>query len=191
MKVSINRANKLRVTLEGISFSFDTSVQLRTDGDASAMNALYTEAQAKVVNDFEASLTIVGHIKTIREIINTANNAHGITALIAEIAHKERLIKHCAQALGSIRGGSRMEDFIAAVNYRQTIMTADVTKAPAGQGVNVSVGSDLKVLVEKTVKTLKLELQELQEKRSNLNHSNFVELPTDLVEFLKANSLVA
>jgi hypothetical protein len=197
MKISINRANKIRNMLEGITFEFNTTLPLRTNN--TKVQALEAAALAgrNLEEEFERSILIVGHIRTIRDLISKANDKCGITPIISEIADIERQLKHFKATSDAVNRTAynqqkfSIEDFVAAVEHRDILTNNDPTKVPPPSIIPVDVSGVIRVEIPKRVKLLKLNLQELQEKRNSMNHSHTVELPAELVEFLKANSLLA
>lgn len=194
MKISINRANKIRNALETRTFQFNTSLGLRTNSTVGKAEEDLLLSKKNLEEEFEKSIQIIQYTSVIRSIINESNNICGITPLIAAIAQVERTLRHLKDQSDNLRRVGQkgsFEDYKALVEHRESVMGGDPTKAPAPTVVLVDIGSGVRALIEKATKTLRLELGELQEKRNALNHSHYIELPTDLVEFLKANSLLA
>lgn len=197
MKISINRANKIRNTLEGITFEFNTNLPLRTNNSSVSAREQVVLAGKNLEEEFERSILIISHIKNIRDLIAKANDQSGITPIISEIANIERMLKHLKNmndAFGRTAYNQQkvtIDDFVAAVEHRDILTNTDPTKVPAPALINVDVSGPIRMEIPKRVKGLKLQLQELQERRNALNHTHTVELPAELVEFLKANSLLA
>lgn len=193
MKVSLNKANKLRNSLDNIAVDTHLTIAIRTDvKDANAevgvASNLFKEALEKSVKVLE-----VEH--NLRSLISTANHEHGVQELIGSIAAKEKLLKLKTKLLGSMEFSAqrypKVEDFIAKQEAQARLVAVNPEKIATPVRENVSiVCADMQNELVSEIKTLKLEISKLQEDRNEKNHQVYMILPDDMVSFLKENQLV-
>ena len=195
MKVSINRANKLRNSLEALSFNIEGFVQVRT-------NQSLGQAEDIVAKGEAAFQTVIANLKmksvmvmTLRNLIFEANINHGIVPIIAEIARIEGLIKSYSTTMVNAGGYSvrsiSLDDFKSKLEYRQKVEAKAVDNVLQHETLSINVLKPGIQFLDEELKGLKLMLNERQEERNRKNHENYIELPDDLVEFLRVHALMA
>jgi hypothetical protein len=138
------------------------------------------------------------HVFTLRGIVHDANANSDLSILIGNIAHHEKGLAYLNSLKPGGRseylrpsGGSALEDVLAAIKHAEDLKVADpkLAQPPKNYVVNLMTPEVLEEL-EKTIRQLRLELEELKEKRNELNHQTIIELPKDMVEFLREFGLV-
>lgn len=195
MKVSINRANKLRNSLEALSFNYESFVTVRTNQSLAAAEDIVAKGEA-------AFQTVIANLKmksemvmTLRNLIFEANISHGIVPIIAEIARIEGLIKSYSTTMVNAGGYSArlisLDDFKSKLEYRQKVEAKAVDNVLQHETLSINVLKPGIQLLDEELKILKLTLNERQEERNRKNHENYIELPDDLVEFLRVHALMA
>jgi glycyl-tRNA synthetase (class II) len=190
MKVSLNKANKLRNSLEALVIPLTLSYSVRTD-------LISLEEFKKNREIFEKELknklSRDGAVAELRTIIHDASFKSGATKLIAEISLYERSLKTLAELTGFFfRGsGSSYDDAVASIKYKTELAARDpqYVKGPERVQVSLVLPKDLEECVGIT-KAIKLKLEDAKEKRNEINHKTVIELPEDIVGFLREHFLL-
>jgi hypothetical protein len=203
MKVSLNKANKLRALLE------NAVGQLYVGQREFAMVSLngfedFETVEAKIDANIEANAALIDKIErgttaifTLRNLIQKRNADFGINDVISDIAKTNELIKVY----------SNLDQRPA--NFAREIPTANVVKSNSEfrsqstaattnysgrtalpfSGVS-SVDKATQEAVQNKHKALKKALRELEEKRNELNHQNILDIPAEVELVLTENDLI-
>lgn len=196
MKISLNKANKLRNALEALRIEVPTTGTVRSDTPVEEIKKGFEEAVAATQDAIKKNIDRLIHTFTLRSLIHDSNANSDLSVLIGNIAHHEKGLAY----LNSLRpvernyiraSGSSLEDVLAAIKHAEDLKVADpkLAQPPKNYVVNLMTSEAYEEL-EKSIRKLRLELEELKEKRNELNHQTTVELPKGLVEFLREFGLV-
>lgn len=197
MKISLNKANKLRNALEALRIEVPTTGTVRSDAPVVEIMKGFDQAVAASQDAVKKNIKKLVHIFTLRSLIHDSNANSDLSILIGNIAHHESGLAY----LNSLKPGGRseylrspassLEDVLAAIKHAEDLKVADpkLAQPPKNYVVNLMTPEALEEL-EKSIRRLRLELEELKEKRNELNHQTTVELPKDMVEFLREFGLV-
>lgn len=196
MKISLNKANKLRNALEALKIEVPTTGTIRSDASLESIGKVFDETIKLTTNALEKNMDKLHHIFTLRMAIHDKNAHTDLSVLMAQIAHHERGLAYFNSFADSRPNYSRtpsssLEDILSAMAHAKKLEEADPKLAQAPKSYVVSLMTkEVQEGITSTVKRLKLELEELKEKRNELNHQLTIELPKDMVEFLREYSLV-
>lgn len=193
MKITLNRANKLRNSLESLNIPFVEIISLRTDSELSDSTKQYEISVHNLLSAYKELQFKADYVKKLRSLISIANHENKINDIIAEIAMIENLIKILSSKSPSSPYGTRtvgLDDFIGAIKHRDAVIEK-TDSIPNPERLIISL-EDESVLnyKKKLLSDLKLESSKLQESRNELNHKVLIELPEDIVEFLKKYSII-
>ncbi len=195
MKISLNKANKLRQALESLAIPIPTTGVVRSTMLPGNIRKAVEEAREIMNKAGEKNAEKLMFVKIIRRIIDDANHESGISVILGDIAAIERCLAF-GKAFERDQSYSRssaadVEDIINAIEHAEKIAAAKPELAQPPKNYTVSLlTEEMKKEDTEGMKRFKLELEELKEKRNELNHSTHIELPKDMVEFLREFSLI-
>lgn len=196
MKVSLNKANKIRNQLETIltekyiGFRTDTSIDLNGYETPSEIQSKIDSSFATQQENFNGVIDLADVIYELRGMIQQANATLGINEIIGQLAKTEELIKTLANLSLPTRLTMVSATDMATANkdYRAVAPTARSLSLPFGHVSTVNPNVQISVAV--LAKKLKKDSQTLQESRNELNHSKWIELPDSMVEVLSEYDLM-
>ncbi len=192
MKITLNKANKIRSILEGeflkvspfnrgapqfyIQINNAFGMEEATNRIIAAKKELATKAGERV-----AALT---QLYSLRLLIQRENEKSGVAELISGIAFLNTVIK-----------GIAIPEKRSLHSYTVTLDEYDVMHqkgalTPVGS-TTIDIYADLEIeQMTEEYEDLKKQLRDFEEERNAKNHSVLVELPDDMVAFLKDKKLL-
>lgn len=185
MKVTLNKLIKIRNRLQAILAHPEVTYTARTDEDLSEVHKKKSEEFAKEFSSFIEGRFIM---MQIRDIISGANHENKIDHIISEIAMTEDVLRTIKEVYST---GQKIEDVVSTVKHNDLMV--EKGHAPASpQRVRILVidREDQEGWYAKGKKALQNRVEDLKEERNALNHKTLVELPTDVVEYLKGIDLI-
>lgn len=190
MKISLNKANKLRNSVEGLDIKLTVNMSIRSDqgildDDLSTYRKILSEQLVFIGQKYSV-------IYTMRNLIQSSNFRSGISSVIGEIAHIERIIKQYGESISQIsRAGAPPEDTVAQLAFARTQAERgpEFAKPPTRYIVS-AVPPGMHEEVQKHLLDAKLALEEAKERRNSLNNSEIIELPPEVVVFLRGFGLL-
>lgn len=194
MHISLNKANKIRNALEQLSFPVSYSVSLRTDMKEEEVQKLLNDASLKAGNILVKRTQRVHFLFLLRDLISKANYENNISTLITKIAKTNEDIRQTIQERTEVQRYFRLpdlDDFLADARYYLQIKENNPGEAKPPKKIEVSFLKEEDLVdIDKDISKLKKLLSDLQEERNTLNHKVTIELPKEMVEFLRENDLV-
>ena len=198
MKVSLNKLNKLRNAIEELPLETECQrlITFRISSDASVDTLKKEIEEAK--QKFEASFAELSEreemLYTVRELIHGTNMESDASTVIGEIASHERILSFLNKFKDIIRRTPNIsvEDFRNRQKFEEMKFKAGKIESLQAPSIfNVSaVDDNFTEYLDKSIKDIKLLLEELKEKRNEINHSIQVELPKKVFDFLVKHSLL-
>lgn len=186
MKVTLNKLNKIRNALS-VSLKYPESMySFRTDQDLPVMYEKMIEKYKEEKINYIVGVFVLGKI---RSLISKANHDNKIDILINSISCQETILKSMKPPEQYRSSGESIEDVIAQKTHLQALVdSGQPPQAPKRHNVSLlkTLGDDL----NKEIKTIINQIEALKEERNALNHKVLVELPEDVVDFLKKIELV-
>jgi hypothetical protein len=196
MKVSLNKANKLRNALENLKIEVPLSGTVRTDQTSVDIMKGFDQA-VKITSDLiDKGVAKIMATFQLRSMIHDANANSELSLIMNAIARHEKSLGYLNSLVDTRTSYTRaaassLDDVLATITHAKKLEEADPKLAQAPKSVSISLlTKELIEEINKNIARLRLELEELKEKRNELNHSITIELPKDLVEFLREYSLI-
>lgn len=194
MKISLNKANKLRNQLEGLNFEIPHTVNMRVDLDSEAFRTAFNEEFQVACDAISKVCKKIAMEFELRTLIQKANADNNINELIGKIAKTERLIKSMSEIYNlqvQVQKYPSLDEAWATIDAKKKHQEKNPEAAPiSGRTLVALWDKSIPEKTKETLATLKLESQELQEKRNELNHKVVIELPKEMVEFLREHNLI-
>lgn len=192
MKVSINKAiklrNKLATLLGGVSISATVAVVPTDAQDVREAVKAGAVVFVAAMNKYEQGLTA---LITLRGLIAGANHSTGADGAMREIIKCELQLKFYEGLQRNMAGGSSDDDVIREIAYRIQVAEKSKEDVFRPQKYNVSVADQsLRDSVREEIGNIKLKIEGLTETRNEINHKSIIELPEDVVSFLRGEKLV-
>jgi hypothetical protein len=196
MKISLNKANKLRNALENLKIEVPVSGTVRTDQSTVEIMKGFDQAVKTTSDLIDKNVAKIMATFLLRSMIYDANANSELSLIMNAIARHEKSLGYLNSLVDSRTSYTRtpassLDDVLAAITHANKLEEADPKLAQAPKSIVISLlTKQLQEEINKTIAKTRLELEELKEKRNELNHSITIELPKDLVEFLREYSLI-
>lgn len=197
MKVSLNKANKIRNQVDQLlqeqysGYQQLTTIRLNGYEGADLIQEKIDEARGNQALRVASIIDLADVLYELRGLIQKANMALGINDVIGELAKTEELIKAFSNLDQPIYTEMVPAKAMARANEDVRIATPQTSTRSVAPFLIFSAADPLiqAEIVDK-LKTLKKASQVLQEKRNELNHSKYLELPETMVEVLTEYEIV-
>lgn len=198
MKITLNAANKLRDALEKCEVTIPITFDIRTDEPDVLKQA---EIARKLLQGaIEKEIHRLTAVFKLRELINDSNNKSGVHVVIGEIASVNASLaslKSISEKLSGIsrygrtNTGADINDFIAQKKFNDERASKDIQYAVPPSRVSIKAYTQEDVDdVAKASKEYKRRLAALIDERNKINFSTIIEIPEDMVKFLREFDLV-
>lgn len=196
MKISLNKANKIRHLLEGhisnlITKQHSNVYPIALSGAETPLRiaekvAGVRERSASVIEKIE---TGIDHLFAIRSIVQKQNAKNGANQIITDLAKKNFTIK---QLGGMFNEEVEPFDLSEEIAFKLKVISENAKSTTMARGANTFDATDPVWFNEKVkmIADLKKQVRELEEKRNELNHKSYVEIPTEIEEYLKGENLI-
>lgn len=192
MKITLNQANKLRKKLERLTIKITSTVPLSTDDEN--YKDTWNTLRQNFFKDTADYLNSVEVTQELRNLIFEANVRAGINETIAKIVLNRNLVKAYDSLVSKFSSSyniSTIEQFERKLKHREAVALADPTNIMEHLDVNVALlDTEDKEMFSERKQELILVCEELEEKRNALNHATQIELPENVVKFLREHNLV-
>ncbi len=201
MKITLNAANKIRDALEKSEISIPITVTVRSDNDDVPAQV---EAARKLMHQaIEKENSRLGMVFGLRNIIHQANASAGVDRVIASIVTANNAIALLKKLSDKFNGGvdtygrstsvqaATLEDFLANKRFADERAKKDIQYAqpPTKVTLRAFIDEDGQKIKEE-LQNAKRELAGLVDERNKLNFSTIIEIPEDMVKFLREFGLV-
>jgi hypothetical protein len=196
MKLSLRSARKLETNiskhLEENVFSTQAKVRVNT-AKAELENTL-SQARANVLESIADNLKLLDLKYTVRDLISAQNSAAGVDSLLTQKVAKEQKLSQLKSLVGAEPRltSEELEDTLSLGKTRLSNPSTDVYgRSNDLVSVNLSVLSKEDVDgFKKQRATLVREVEKIEDKITELNHSVQIELSSDVVSLLQKHSLL-
>lgn len=194
MKISLNKANKIRNQLGILSFPRVVTVGLRTDVSQDQNEALLKAAETLFLSQYGDECRKLGFLSNLRNLIQRANHENSINELMGGIVFYESLIQLSSTVLMETKRAlahTSFEDFNKDIWHNTAMAEKGPEFIKPPNKVNVRVLSkEFIENLEKEIRVRRKDLEDLQEQRNKKNHEVLIEIPQDMEKFLREHDLL-
>lgn len=191
MKVTLNRAVKLRNQLEAKITPSRSEGLIRTNESLAETEARYNTSKEEALSDLNTALDYISALYSFRALISDKNQEVGINQVLNQTACVEKMISILKKSNTSLNGYGQMEYLEDLKEKQQYELNKSKIEEKAFVSRNENIAfKEVEDKIEQLTSLAKKDLDKLVDKRQSLNHQTIIEIPVEIVDALKKADII-